>query len=442
MAKFAPHLAELSAPIRELLRKDRAWIWSAAQEEAFSKIKTAICSAPTLAHYEPNRPTLLCADSSSFALRGALLQLQPDDTWRPVTYVSRSLSETKIRYAQIDKEALAITRGCERLADYLVELTFRIHNNHKPLQCLLSSDKLLDAIPPRIQRFCIRLMRFQFTISYVPGVTLCMIEAFSHLPLPSIASVTIDDSDVVNDYVIATIQSLPIQDSVMEDIRQATLTYQALCDVIRYCQSTWPPINDLSSKVRLYAHSKDHLTYGDGILMFDERVVVPSALRPRVLDALHAAYQGIVKSRAKARQTVWWPKIGACIEQHIGACATCAHWRPPVVEPLLSSQLPNYPRQKVATDLFEHNGKHYITVVDFYSRYLELIELRSQTAAHVINTLKAIFARHGIPAEVRSDNGPCYAAHDFQLFAKSYGFNHVTSKSALPASKWGDGMGS
>ena len=144
------------------------------------------------------------------------------------------------------------------------------------------------------------------------------------------------------------------------------LTDPALRNVIRFCQSTWPSINDLPSDVRLYALSKDHLTYGNGILMFDKRVVAPSALRPFILDALHAAHQEIVKSRAKTRQTVWWPKIGACIEQHIGACATCAHWRQPIVESLLSLKLPNYPWQKVATDLFEHNGKHYITVVDFY----------------------------------------------------------------------------
>ena len=108
----------------------------------------------------------------------------------------------------------------------------------------------------------------------------------------------LDDIDVVNDYVIATIQSLPIRDNVIEDIRQATLTDPVLRDVIRCCQSTWPPINDLPSDVRLYAHSKDHLTYDDGILMFDERVVVLSALHPRILDALHAAHQGIVKSHA------------------------------------------------------------------------------------------------------------------------------------------------
>ena len=120
-------------------------------------------------------------------------------------------------------------------------------------------------------------------------------------------------------------------------------TYTAVCWQFVICFR--------SSDVRLYAHSKDDLTYGDGILIFDERVAAPLALRPRILDAFHAAHQGIVKSRAKARQTVWWPKVSACREQRIGACATSAHWPLPVVELLLLSQLPNCPWQKVATDL-------------------------------------------------------------------------------------------
>ena len=100
------HLAQPSAPIRQLILKEKERIWSAAQNEAFSKIKTVICSAPTLARRNPNQPILLCADSSSFVLRRALLQHQPDYTWRPVTYVPMSLSETETRYTQIEKEAL------------------------------------------------------------------------------------------------------------------------------------------------------------------------------------------------------------------------------------------------------------------------------------------------------------------------------------------------
>ena len=78
-------------------------------DEVFSKINKAICFAPTFALYGPNKPTLVCADTSSFGLSGALFQKQTDDSWRPVTFVSRLLTEVEKYYAQIKKEALAIT---------------------------------------------------------------------------------------------------------------------------------------------------------------------------------------------------------------------------------------------------------------------------------------------------------------------------------------------
>jgi hypothetical protein len=89
--------------------------------------------------------------------------------------------------------------------------------------------------------------------------------------------------------------------------------------------------------------------------------------------------------------------------------------------------LPDLPWQKVGTDLFELNGRNYVVVVDYYSRYIELMELRSKTTNDVINALRTIFSRHGVPLTVFSDNGPCYAAAEFATFADTYGFSHETS---------------
>ena len=89
-----------------------------------------------------------------------LLQKQPDE-------LSRSLTPTEQRYAQIEKEALAFTWASERFSDYLLGLTFRIQTDNKPLVPLFSS-KNLDKLPIRVQRFRLRMMRFIFTISHVP----------------------------------------------------------------------------------------------------------------------------------------------------------------------------------------------------------------------------------------------------------------------------------
>ncbi|XP_075531723.1 uncharacterized protein LOC142564561 [Dermacentor variabilis] len=85
-------------------------------------------------------------------------------------------------------------------------------------------------------------------------------------------------------------------------------------------------------------------------------------------------------------------------------------------------------------DLFSYKGHNYLLVVDYRSRYPEVIYMRSTNSEAVINAVKSIFARFGIPAVVRSDNGPQFASRAFAAFAKYYGFQHITSSPNYPQS--------
>ena len=95
-------------------------------------------------------------------------------------------------------------------------------------------------------------------------------------------------------------------------------------------------------------------------------------------------------------------------------------------EPLQPTPLPQHPWQCVTSDLFEYK-KLFVLVVDYYSRYIEGVKLHTTTSNAVIQALKSIFARHGVPALVRSDNGPQYSSNEFKIFAQDYGFEHSTS---------------
>ena len=101
-------------------------------------------------------------------------------------------------------------------------------------------------------------------------------------------------------------------------------------------------------------------------------------------------------------------------------------------QPNMSSQLPDSPWQVVGTDLFELKGAHYLLAVDYFSRYPELIKLTSITANAVIQALKSVFARHGTPEILRSDNGPQYTSQITKEFAKSYAFVIITSNPRYP----------
>ena len=121
-------------------------------ETSFFISKSALTKSPALALFDPNLETTVSADASSYGLGAVLLQTQANGERRPVTYVSSSMTPTESRYAQIEKEALALTWTCERYSDYLIGLQFKIETNHKPLVPLFSS-KLLDELPIRVQRF-------------------------------------------------------------------------------------------------------------------------------------------------------------------------------------------------------------------------------------------------------------------------------------------------
>ena len=122
-------------------------------------------TTPVLVHYSPERGTKMSADASSYGLEGVLLQNDGQD-WRPVFYASTSLTDTEQRYAQVQKEALAVTWCREKFSKFLIGLRgFTIETDHTLLLALLKA-KHLDQLTPRIQRFRMRMMRFSYQIEH------------------------------------------------------------------------------------------------------------------------------------------------------------------------------------------------------------------------------------------------------------------------------------
>ena len=109
LSKFSDHLADMTKPLRELLLKDRTWVWGEAQQQAFNQIKEMITESPILGLFDPKR---VAADASSYGLGAVLLQRQNNREIKPIPFVSRALTPTEFRYAQIEKEALGITWAC------------------------------------------------------------------------------------------------------------------------------------------------------------------------------------------------------------------------------------------------------------------------------------------------------------------------------------------
>ena len=158
-------------------------------------------------------------------------------------------------------------------------------------------------------------------------------------------------------------------------------------------------------------------------------------MRLQVLDNVHEGHQGIGKCRECAKTSVWWPGLSCEIQDMVKNCRVCAKDREHRVEPLIPTPFPERPWQMVTTDLFELDNLSYLIPVDYFSCYIEVAVMQKTTKSHdVIRALKVIFVRHGIPEEVRSDNGPQYASAEFTHFAKEWGFRHTMSSPHFPQS--------
>ena len=216
----------------------------------------------------------------------------------------------------------------------------------------------------------------------------------------------------------------------------ATQSDSVLQAAIVYTLTGWPKHEkDVPNSLReLYAH-RGMLSVTDGLLVFGNRIVIPVANRPEILNRIHDGHQGITKSLERARLGVWWPGLTADVKRIVSVCEHCQTARPTQrKEPLLPTPLPQGPWQRVGADLCQFKGMDYLVMADYYSRWIEVLRLYKTTAKAVINKMKDVFARFGAPKEVVSDNGPQFISEEFQQFSVKCKFNHVTSSPYLPNS--------
>ena len=222
---------------------------------------------------------------------------------------------------------------------------------------------------------------------------------------------------------------VPIEDEMLDEIRSQTARDQVLQDVIKMVKRGWPEARrDLPDDVKPYHGIHFDLSVCDGLLFRQNQIVIPVKMRREMLKKLHESHQGVVKSKQRARTVMYWPGINSQIEDVVSKCSICQeHRERRPSEPLMSHPIPDRPWSKVAADLFTAHGKEYLIMVDYYSKFPEIVKLCDTSANTVIKEIKSIFARYGIPDELVSDNGPQFACNEFRKFKANWNFTHVTT---------------
>ena len=178
MGTFIPNLSHHTEPLRAMLKKDNEFHREVQQTRSFQQVKTLIAKANTtpLRYYDRNLPVTVQADASLRGLGACLIQ-QPKGKDQPITFASKSLTDVKTRYTNIERELLAIVFACQCFSTYLLESSFVAESDHKPLE-MIAMKNLANA-PPHLQRMLLELQRYDVNIKYQPGKEMQLANALS-----------------------------------------------------------------------------------------------------------------------------------------------------------------------------------------------------------------------------------------------------------------------
>ncbi len=455
--KFLPNLSTQIAPLTMLLKaefksgkKSKAssktsvnpnFKWGPAQHQAFAKSKKLLESDALLVHFDPKKPLLLQADASPYGLGAVLSHEMPDGTDKPIAFASRTLTPSERNYAQYEKESLSIVFGLKKFHKYLHGNRFCIVTDHKPLVSLFGDKPASPMSSARVARWHMLLSAYEYSIVHKAGKLHANADALSRLPVSTMKEEAPWIHDELDNSVEKTrinllveVESRPVD---AQELKVLTDKDPLLSKVRSYILRGWPDKHNTKGELSSYSSKQQELSLEDGVVLWGSRVVIPqdSKLRQRLMQELHATHPGIVKMKMLARSYFWWPGVDKELETLVKECPNCQeNQKLPPHSPIHPWEFPEGPWQRLHIDYALVEGHEVLIVVDAYSKWIDAIPVHSASSQSTVRVMRKLFAAHGIPETIASDNGTPFVSEEFFCFLTNNGVEHIQTAPKHPSS--------
>ena len=183
LASSSNSVSSVLTPLRPLLSSHNDFLWTPVHNEAFSRAKQVLTTAPTLDYFDPTKDTYLHTDASMLGLGFLLMQKSNDSDWNLVQAGSRFLTNTESTYAVIELECLAVAWAIKKCNLFLAGIDhFTVVTDHNPLIPILNTHRLDEIENPRLQRLRTCLMAYKFTARWQKGSKHEAADALSRSP--------------------------------------------------------------------------------------------------------------------------------------------------------------------------------------------------------------------------------------------------------------------
>ncbi|MEL6802271.1 MAG: RNase H-like domain-containing protein, partial [Bacteroidota bacterium] len=425
-SQFIPNYATISGPLRYLTKKGVNFSWGTAEQAAFKAITNAISETTMLSYFDTQKETALFTDASPIGINATLAQMDESGHYKPVNIASRALNETEQEYHQLEREALGMQFGCYRFKMFLQGIPFTHFIDPEPLKGMMEKTK--KEAPARIENIRLKLQGFNSTIKLVKGKH-NPADYLSRHPLPykSCSKAERINFREIQNHIFVIAHMLPEAITVTK-VKEASKQDPVISKIMKLLRAGTTKCPEDDKRLAPFKPVWAELSIAADMLLRGERIVLPQGLIKEALKIAHEGHMGVAKTKRYLRTSVWFPKMDALTERLVRNCIPCQAVTPsPHREPLRMTPLPPEPWQLVAADIFGPlpGGEKILVLKCLRSKWPEVkIFLRHQStnAEGVISAMDKMFAVHGIPDTVRTDNGPPFNSKDFKDFARRNGF--------------------
>lgn len=410
-SRFTSKHSAIAAPLFRLLSPKVQFKWSSVEEKALRMLLAEIQLVSQLVFYDLQKPLYLSTDASIDGL-GCVLSHDPDKK-EIIHCVSRTLTKAERNYSNIEREALAVVFGVKRLHQYLAGRKFTLQTDHRPLQFLMDTAKAIpDRVSARLQRWCLILKAYDFDIQTIKGNSMLLPDLLSRVTekTSDCSGNVLDESSVC---FLLQEDNIPLFRDIQLETQQSELR-----KIVYYVQRGWP--KRVPRRLLPYTRNKMEYTVNNGCLYRGVRLVVPPALRSKLLHLYHDNHPGIIKMRQLLRQFVWWPTLDADTQKLVSECEQCASNQSSRVNVSLQSW-PDTTSffERIHMDIFFYEEHSFLILVDSFSSFVDVHQLQRITSHCVIMALQKTFRYFGSPQSLVCDNGKQFVSVEFRNFLKS-----------------------
>ncbi|KAH0817241.1 hypothetical protein GEV33_005549 [Tenebrio molitor] len=377
------------------LEEGTTWKWTKECDIAFKKIKEILTSAQVLTHYNPDYDIKLSVDASPYGLGGVISHVMPNGSERPIA-------------------------------------PFTLVTDNKPLIAIFHPTKGIPQYSAnRLRRWAIILSNYQYKIEYVRSDRNSA--DFLSRALPTKGDV--DDHDSV-ETVEGAVNHISANVD-LDEIKRSMSLDNTLTKVVNLVKKGWPGSVKKDSQLWSYFNIRHQLSLDKNLLWWNNRIVIPSGLRKKLLLSLHESHLGVVKMKQIARSYFFWPGINRDVERVVEACEGCGQNQQHPAKTILHNW--KWPKEVFSRIHIDYLGpflnKHFLVILDAHSKWVEVFPTTNITTSFTISALYSVIARFGIPRLIVSDNATNLAtSYEFQDFLKAFNIKQITSAPYFPQS--------